>query len=127
MENELTLFVARAVALVYLPMGVGLMTGQISGKAMVKSYKDSPGLALWIGIFAVLAGTFLVQYHNIWVKGWPILVTLLGWVAVIEGVAFIAFPKALLPLSEKMSKNDKTWGFIGLLLGLLFGYLGFLA
>ncbi len=127
METELSIFVARVVALIYIPLSIAMITGQINSKEMIASYKKSAGFTLWVGIFAVIAGTFLVHYHNIWVKDWPVLVTLLGWIAVVEGVIFIAFPKTMLSLSERMSKNEKAWSFFALAFGLLFGYFGFIA
>lgn len=125
MENEITLFVARVVALIYIPLGIAMMAGQVSAKEMFSSYEKSSALTLWIGIFAVLAGTFLVSYHNIWVKDWPVLVTLLGWIGLIEGVTFIAFPKRLLEAGKKMAKNEKAWSVVAILIGLVFGYFGF--
>ena len=127
MESGLTLLVARFVALVYIPLGVAMLTGQTKGKEMIASYQKSSGLSLFIGIFAVMIGILLVLFHNYWVRGWPVLVTLLGWVAVIEGVLFIAFPKSLLKFTMKMSKNEKIWGIFAMIVGLVFGYFGFLA
>jgi hypothetical protein len=126
METEITFFVARVVALIYIPLGIGMVTGQISAKELFSSYEKSAALTLWIGIFAVLAGTFVVSYHNIWVKGWPVLVTLLGWIGLVEGVTFIAFPKRMLKAGKMVAKNEKAWGAFALLAGLVFGYFGFL-
>lgn len=126
MENEISLFVAKIVTLIYIPLGIAMISGQLKAKEMFASYEKSPVLTLFVGIFAVIAGTFIVSYHNIWVKSWPILITLLGWIGVIEGVLFIAFPKPMLKAGKKISKNEKAWGFFALVLGLLFGYFGFL-
>jgi len=127
MENEISIFMARIIALIYIPLGIGMITGQIKAKEMIVSYEKSAAFTLFVGIFAVIAGTFLVQYHNIWVKDWPVLVTLLGWVAVIEGVLFIAFPKKLLSITKRISKNEKVWSIFALIFGLVFGYFGFVA
>lgn len=124
---EISIFMARIIALIYIPIGIAMLTGQIKGKEMIASYEKSPLLALWVGIFAVIAGTFLVSYHNIWVKGWPVVITILGWVAVIEGVLFIAFPKPMLKAGKKISKNEKVWSVFALAFGLLLGYFGFVA
>ncbi len=126
MENEITIFMAKIIALIYIPLGIAMITGQIKSKEMIASYEKSSAFTLWVGIFAIIAGTFIIQYHNIWVKGWPVLVTALGWIAVIEGVCFIAFPKPLLKLAKKISSNEKSWGIFAVALGLLFGYFGFI-
>ena len=127
MENEISIFVARIAALIYIPLGIAMLTGQVKAQEMFANYEKSPVLTLFVGIFAVIAGTFLVTYHNIWVKDWPVLVTLLGWIGVIEGVFFIAFPKPMLKAGKKISTNDIVWSLFALALGLLFGYFGFIA
>jgi hypothetical protein len=126
MENEIALFMARIIALIYIPMGVAMMTGQLKGKEVLSSYEKSAAFTLFVGIFAVVFGVFLVQNHNIWVMDWPVLITLLGWIAVIEGVIFIAFPKTMLSIVKRISKYEKVWGPFAIAFGLLFGYFGFL-
>jgi len=66
----------------------------------------------------------LVGHHNIWVKDWRVLITLIGWIAVIKGVLLIAFPQ-LISLFKGWYKNTRAWGILIIVLGLLFGYLGF--
>ena len=127
METELTIFMAKIIALIYVPVGIAIMTGQIKAKEMLADYEKSSVLTLFVGIFAVIAGTFLVTYHNIWVKGWLVIITILGWVAVIEGVLFIAFPKPMIKAGKKISRNEKVWGVFALIVGLIFGYFGFVA
>ena len=124
---EISIFMAKIIALIYIPLGIAMLTGQLKAKEMFANYEKSPVLTLFVGIFAVIAGTFLVTYHNIWVKNWPVLVTLLGWIGVIEGVLFIAFPKPMLKAGKKISTNEKAWSLFALALGLLFGYFGFIA
>ena len=127
MENEISIFMARIIALIYIPLGIAMMTGQIKAKEMFADYEKSSVTTLFVGIFAVIAGTFLATYHNIWVKNWTIIVTILGWVAVVEGVLFIAFPKPALNVGKKISKNEKAWSFFALIVGLILGYFGFIA
>lgn len=124
--NEITIFMAKLIALIYIPIGIGMLIGQIKAKDMFASYEKSSAFTLFMGIFAVSAGLVLITYHNIWVKGWPVLITALGWIAVVEGVLFIAFPKPMLALGKKISANEKIWGVFAIAFGLLFGYFGFI-
>lgn len=127
MEDEISFFVARVIMLIYLPVGVAMLTGQLKAKEMFSSFRNSAGLTVFVGVFGLIAGAFLVHYHNIWVKDWPVLITLLGWVAVIECMALIAFPKTMLSMGDTFSRNEKFWGFAAILFALLFGYFGFVA
>ena len=103
-----------------------MLTGQLKSKEMISSFQKSTGLTLLIAIFGLVFSIFLVHYHNFWVKDWPVLITLLGWVALIECIALIAFPKTMLSLGSKMTKNERIWGFAALAIGILFAYYGFL-
>lgn len=36
-----------------------------------------------------------MRAHNRWTKEWPVLVTLLGWLAILSGLARMLFPTGL--------------------------------
>ena len=36
-----------------------------------------------------------MRAHNRWTKGWPVLVTILGWLAILSGLARMVFPTGL--------------------------------
>jgi hypothetical protein len=52
---------------------------------------DAP-LVLISGILAMTAGLAIVNTHNIWLVGWPVIVTLFGWALVIGGGLRIIAP-----------------------------------
>src|ERR1700724_838370 len=54
-----------------------------------------PGLIFLSGILLFVAGLAIVRDHNVWVGGWPVLVTVLGWVAVLSGLLRMLFPTRL--------------------------------
>jgi hypothetical protein len=41
------------------------------------------------GILLFVAGLAIVRVHNRWTNGWPVLVTVLGWLTVFSGLARI--------------------------------------
>jgi hypothetical protein len=59
---------------------------------IVDEAAQDPAL-LWVSGWPVfVAGLAIVYFHNQWKGGWPTLVTALGWLAVIGGLARILFP-----------------------------------
>ena len=124
---ELSIFVAKVMAVIMLSVGVGAFTGNISFKNVMSSFEKSEGLTLIVGYFAVLIGMLLVEYHNIWVKDWTVLITIVGWGALIKGIMYIASPQTILGMGKGMVKNEKNWGIFVILIGLVFGYFGFIA
>lgn len=125
---NLSHFVAQVVAIIYLSIGVGMLFNMDYYKKMFsKMYEEVT--AMYVGGFAaVVTGFTLVTYHNVWTKDWTVLVTIIGWLALIKGILLLAFPKQFQSLSAPMiQKGTGTISIIILALGLIFGYFGFFA
>lgn len=54
----------------------------------------SPTLVYLNGVLLFVAGLAIVRTHNVWVRRWPVLVTLLGWVALAIGLVRMFAPRA---------------------------------
>ena len=124
---EFEIFVARVAALVYLSVGIGfLLDGTYSRKLMNDMMNDSSALYLG-GFMALVAGFTIVTYHNVWEQSWVVLVTLLGWLALVKGVMLLAMPTTFVGLTKTMTKNADKYSWAAIVLGAIFGYYGFLA
>jgi uncharacterized membrane protein YhaH (DUF805 family) len=44
------------------------------------------------GTLLFVAGLAIVRAHNHWTRGWPVLLTLLGWVAMLAGLGRMVAP-----------------------------------
>ena len=67
----------------------------------------------------------LIEYHNIWVKDWTVVITIIGWFATLKGVLLLANPKFMLGF-KNYYKDNKSWGIFVIVIGLFFAYYGFL-
>lgn len=121
----LSIFVAKVVSLLYLAAGIGALSGKITFAKIVDDFEKSPALTFMTGLFTLVVGMLLVQYHNIWVKDWPVLITIIGWAALIKGLMFIACPQKI-SFFKSWYKKNQTWGLVLIAIGLIFGYFGFL-
>lgn len=121
---ELSLLVARTLFLVYLGAGIAALSGKVNFANMVKDFEKSPALTYVTGFFTLVIGILLVHYHNMWVKDWRVIITLFAWAASIKGFVLIAFP-GVIPKFKEWYKNSPAWGIALIILGLIFGYLGF--
>lgn len=45
------------------------------------------------GALLFIAGLAIVRAHNLWVRGWPVLVTLAGWCVMALGLFRMFFPE----------------------------------
>ena len=65
-----------------------------------------------------------MRAHNIWAAGWPVLVTIVGWIAVLSGLVRMLFPTQL----AAMAAGGQSIGIFiatALVLLLLGGFLSF--
>jgi hypothetical protein len=124
---ELSILVAKVFTLYILAMGVGIATGKLSVNKMVGDLKASQGLSLVTGFFLLVIGALLVQYHNIWVKDWTVLITILAWGVLIKGFLFVACPQVLFSFKGIYRNMKPAFGILFIAVGLVLGYFLFLA
>ena len=126
---DLSLFVAQLVAIVYLAVGVGILVDKKYFIKMVEGFMKDVSAMYLGGLMAIIAGFSLVTFHNEWVKSWEVLVTIIGWMALVKGVMLLAFPSTMINMTKSLvnAKNLSTFAPIVIALGLVFGYFGFIA
>ena len=124
---ELSVLIARIAAVVYLSAALGaIFSGDHYHRVLDDLFKNA-ALIYFMGFTAVIVGFLIVHYHNIWVRDWTVLITLLGWLALAKGVLLIAFPKFIQRLAEPIFAGEsvRVFPFVAACLGFLFGYFGF--
>ena len=70
------------------------LAGVLWPRVFVRLYKDKRYNFLVGGVLLVL-GLVTVVLHNLWVADWRVVITILGWLALILGALQIAFAKSL--------------------------------
>ncbi len=123
---ELSILVAKLLAVFYVSLGVGAISGKLNVNKLMANFEESPALVLMSGFSMILVGGLLVNSHNIWVKDWTVLITLMAWAILIKGVIFLAFPQLISSFKGFYKNlNVQAWGYLVIAFGLLFGYFGF--
>jgi hypothetical protein len=124
---SLSILIARILSVIYLSAGLGAFISADHFRRLPDDLFRNAGLAYVTGFMAVILGLLIVHYHKTWTKGWPVLITLIGWVALLKGVAIIVAPQCVHDLSATIIAGwgVKVFPYIAICLGLLFGYFGF--
>jgi uncharacterized membrane protein HdeD (DUF308 family) len=52
------------------------------------------------GVLMLAAGLAIVRVHNVWEASWRVLVTLIGWLAVLGGAARMLYPRQIAGLAS---------------------------
>lgn len=79
------------------------------------------GSVFIIAVITVILGLMLVLSHNIWVAGWPVVVTLLGWMILISGLLRMFFLESFMHMGKNFQNHATGMtitGIITLLVGL---------
>jgi hypothetical protein len=77
--------------------------------AVAQQVSRDPALIFMSGILLFVAGLAIVRIHNIWAGGWPVLVTVLGWLALLSGLARMLF---LTQIAEIAARIGQSTGLI---------------
>jgi hypothetical protein len=95
---------------------------------LVGEAAKSPALILIAGYVAFIPGLAIVHFHNRWTGGWPVLVTVMGWVVMISGFSRIVFPSRVAELGTGMlAAGPGIFPAVAVILLLIGGFLSFKA
>ena len=125
---ETSIFIAKLFGVVYLVIGFGVLINGKFYKKMFDSFLKELGTIYLGGFMALIAGLVILLTHNVW-EGWPILITVFGWLALLKGVWILVFPGSMVKVAEGMFKKmSMSWiGAFAMVMGGIFCYFGFFA
>jgi len=110
-------------------VGISLLLNPGLVVAITTDLAHSRALLIVTGMAAMLLGLLIVRTHNVW-RGWPITVTVFGWLALIGGAIRVLFPDAVAQLSTMVGETHQGLapfaGGFALLVGLFFTWQGWL-
>ena len=124
-----SIFLAKLIGPVMLAVGIGIFVNGAVYRALADEFLRSRALIYLSGLLLMTAGMALVLTHNVWVLNWPLIITLLGWLAAIGGAIRIIAPQGTERVGRRVLKHEmniKIAGAVWLALGAiltLFGYI----
>jgi hypothetical protein len=124
--------IARLMGPVLLVIGIGIVLGLgmegSSYSGMMKEFIANRGLIFLTGVLALTAGLAIVNAHNLWVQDWRVIITILGWLAIIRGILNIVFPAVTQTVGDRVlaSQGGMIAGAaITVALGAVLTYMGY--
>ena len=94
---------------------------------MVDQAFHNPALVFVSGYLLFVAGLAIVYFHNQWKGGWPVVVTALGWLAVVGGLLRILFPTRLGEIATGAVQTAGVMPIAALLVLVIGAFLSFKA
>jgi hypothetical protein len=123
-----SIFLAKLIGPVCLVIGLALLINGAAFRTLAKEFLDNPALMFLSGVITLPAGLAVVRTHNVWAGDWRILITILGWLAVIGGAVRILAPQRATAIGRTMLANPSTLHIstgVYLLIGALLCFFGY--
>jgi len=118
-------FIARLIGPVFVVSGIAMLLNRDGYPAMVDEFLRSPALIYIAGFLALLGGLAIVNVHNSWDWGWPLIVTVIGWLAVIGGIFRMVAPQYVQTLGSAMFAHSAAVVVIAIVSVVLGGFVSF--
>ncbi|MBI2707201.1 MAG: hypothetical protein HYX35_02655 [Proteobacteria bacterium] len=125
---DISIFLAKAIGIYYVFVSLAFLINKRKLRALIINTMNSPAYLLLSGFIALIIGILLTVSHNLWVEDWRVVITIIGWLALLKGMTIILFPQFLVTLSTKWMQNERAYYttflfvlFMGIIL-LYFGY-----
>ena len=94
---------------------------------MVTEITRNPLLVILAGFITFVVGLAIVRAHNRWQKGWPVIVTAVGWVCILGGLLRVLFPVLVAQIAVQVIRIPGILPVVAVILLALGAFLSFKA
>ena len=123
---ETSILLAKIMGLYLIIMFVSVLINKKLMPSLIKDVIKDTALMMFGGAMTLILGLLLVLTHNIWTADWVGLVTLLGWLVLIKGLALVLFPEQSPSWVTKIKSGTIAAGSVIMLkVGIYLTYVGF--
>jgi uncharacterized protein YjeT (DUF2065 family) len=124
----LTLLLAKVFGLALIAVSIALLTKREFFAKITRDFLQQDLLRLVISFSELVAGLFIVIGHNRWEPLPAAVITVLGWVFVLEGASYLLLPQQWTSHFINAVNRPPFFiasGIIGLILGIYLADYGF--
>ena len=123
--KNISAFWAKLIGLYMLITCIGLFINLHQYQLLITEVSKNNGLVMMSGIFTLFLGLAIVVSHQVY-KGWPILVTIIGYWACIKGVILLFYPNLVHHFATSLQHYDLRYTVIpSIIIGIILLYCGF--
>lgn len=88
-----SIFLAKAFAIYFVVLAVMMLMQKNAFQQRVKAVMEDQAALFVLALITLILGIILVLVHNVWVMGWPVVITILCWLTFIKGVLRMVYPQ----------------------------------
>ena len=126
-EFDYSMFLAKVLGLYLFLTSLAFLLNQQRFKKIFHDIVSDQGVLTVAGCVGMLIGLLIVLTHSMWMSDWPVLITIIGWVAILQGIARIYFPEGYAKwVKDCLHKTGfLVWNWVWLFIGVYLIWVGF--
>ena len=127
--SVLTLQLARLWGVAAFVLALAALTAPKRMGAVMADFERSPALVFLAALLALIIGLVQVMLHNLWTDPTAILVSLIGWLAILKGILLLAAPEGVMKFAAASAASPsrvRIYGVVVLILAVILLALGLL-
>jgi uncharacterized protein YjeT (DUF2065 family) len=126
---DTSLFLAKLLGPLLIVTGLGVLFSRAAYREAAEEVLKSRALLYLFGAIGFAAGLGIVLTHNVWVWGWPVIITILGWFILIRGTLRILIPQQVGDLGAKIMARSPNLlpvrGVVVIVFGAVLSWMGY--
>lgn len=108
---ELTILLSQVFGIYLIIGGAAIMLRKSHFIPVVGAFVEERLLRLVVAMAELTGGLFLVLTHNVWTTFPEGIISLFGWMLVIEGTAYLILPDSV--IAKMINAFNKPWWYVG--------------
>lgn len=117
---EISILLGKITSIYLLIVGLSLLIKRKSWIAVLRDMRKSPGMVMLVAFVELVLGLVIVITHNVWVTDWAVVVTIIGWLMVVEGTINMVVPHSVISQMIKYF-NKPRWYTAGGVFAIIVG------
>ena len=89
------IFLAKLIGTIFIVIGLGLVFNRAIYQVVAEEIVKSRALLYVSGALNLVAGLAIVLAHNEWSPSWKVIITIIGWFALVRGALRILLPQQI--------------------------------
>ncbi len=119
--------VFQLLGIAYTVIGLAILANPKYYKKMIDEYIRSAPVMFFNAFIILALGYFFLMVNSSWSVGLPLIVTVLGWLAIIKGAYILILPQSYVKIAKAVKLHYLTFeASMAVILGIILLYLGFL-
>jgi hypothetical protein len=111
-----TIFLATVIGWFLVIVSILLFFRQEHMKSVMDDVIAHPGLFFVFAVITLILGLLMVTSHNIWLMGWPVIITLFSWLVLVSGLIRLGFPDTTMKLGKSYFNHPLRMHITGVVL-----------